>query len=153
MVNLITRRAALESRMILYSFPRLQRPCHFTLALTVSCTPACSVWQSARASETPAHVRQFPWNNAVIPSGIDWDRERKGGRGVERENKYAPAHTVDSIGKNATVCVFKLRKNLSSFTAGHQRGFVIWDGLHALLRSELRPPPPCSPGAVCSPLW
>lgn len=55
------------------------RPCHFTLALTVSCSLACSVWQSARESETPAHVRQFPWNNAVIPSGIDWGE--KGGKG------------------------------------------------------------------------
>lgn len=73
-------------------------------------------------------MRQFPWNNAVILSGIDWDWEKR----EEKENKYAPAHTVDSIGRNATVCIFKLRKNLTS-----ERGLVIRDSLHAT--SQLHP--------------
>ena len=61
---------------------------------------------------TPAHVQCFPWNNVVIPSGIDWDSgvERGGagqGRGRERENKYAAYDTVDSIGKECHCLYFQ----------------------------------------------
>lgn len=67
--------------------------------------------------ETPARVRQFPRDNAVIPSGIGCDQ---GGWRGQRENKYAP--TVNLIGKNATICFDKLKKVLSSLTREHQRG-------------------------------
>lgn len=67
----LTLRAALESGKILNSPCWLQRPCHFTLALTASCAQACSLWQSAREAETPAGGKLFPWNSAVIP-GRNW---------------------------------------------------------------------------------
>lgn len=95
--------------MILFSFPGFTS--HY-------------LQQSAAPRPPPSHNQPHRLKHLPMSSSfhgvIQWFLQELIGMGRgerkfrKRENKYAPAYTVDSMGKNATVSFFKQRKEASS---------------------------------------